>query len=77
MIPACGPPSSLSPENVTSAAPASTAWRTPGSSRSHGGRCGSHGVVSSSSPDPASTITGGPSAASSATGVASVKPTIR
>ena len=30
MTPACGPPSSLSPENVTSAAPASMAWRTPG-----------------------------------------------
>ena len=38
MIPACGPPSSLSPEKVTSAAPASMHWRTPGSSRSHDGR---------------------------------------
>ena len=75
--PAWGPPSSLSPENVTSAAPASTAWRIPGSSCSHAGRRGSHGVVSSSSPEPASTITGGPSAVSSATGADSTKPTIR
>ena len=67
MIPACGPPSSLSPEKVTSAAPASRHWRTPGSSPSHAGRSASHGVRSSSSPDPASTTTGGPSVASSAT----------
>ena len=77
MIPACGPPSSLSPEKVTSVAPASIAWRTPGSSRNHGGRWSSHGVVSSSSPEPASTITGGPSRASSSTGVDSTNPTMR
>src|SRR5262245_64319252 len=52
--PAWGPPSSLSPEKVTKAAPASIAWRTPGSSRNHAGRRGSHGVVSSRSPEPAS-----------------------
>ena len=77
MIPACGPPRSLSPEKVTSAAPASMHWRTPSSSRSQDGRSRSHGVVSSSSPEPASTMTGSSKPASSATGVDETKPIMR
>ena len=44
MIPAWGPPSSLSPEKVTRAAPAASVWRAAGSSASHaGGPPASHG----------------------------------
>ena len=50
--PACGPPSSLSPEKQTSAAPASTERRTGGSSRSAA-------TPSASAPEPTSSITGG------------------
>ena len=68
MIPACGPPSSLSPLNVTSAAPASTVWRAAGSDANQGGGGpGHHGHVASTSPLPRSTTTGGPSVASSPT----------
>ena len=46
MMPACGPPSSLSPLNVTSAAPAASVCRAAGSSASHaGGGPASHGHV--------------------------------
>ena len=49
--PACGPPRSLSPEKHTTAAPASTERRTPGSSASSGTR-------SARAPEPRSSITG-------------------
>ena len=47
MMPACGPPSSLSPLNVTSAAPAASVWTAAGSPASHAGGRGpaSHGHV--------------------------------
>ena len=78
MTPAWGPPSSLSPEKVTRAAPAASVWRAAGSPASHaGGPPASQGVAASSRPDPMSATTGGPSPASSATSTDSVKPTIR
>ena len=51
ITPAWGPPSSLSPENVTSAAPALTERRTEGSSASTS-------RSSASTPEPTSSITG-------------------
>ena len=38
MMPACGPPNSLSPLNVTRSAPASIVWIAAGSPASHAGR---------------------------------------
>ncbi len=80
MTPACGPPSNLSPENVTSAAPSWMHCRTPSSSRSQRGRSRSHGVVSSSRPEPASTTTESPRPArlaSSATETDETNPVMR
>ncbi len=70
MMPAWGPPKSLSPLNVTSAAPASRVCTAAGSSASHaGGPPFSHGHVASISPLPMSTTTGTGRVASSATDV--------
>ena len=73
--PACGPPRSLSPEKVTTSAPAATVSGTVGS-------CGSpQGRRSRKQPEPRSSITGTPrarpSSASSAVVTLSVKPTTR
>ncbi len=71
MMPACGPPSSLSPLNVTSEAPSASVCNAAGSSASQaGGGPASHGTRASSRPLPRSTTTGTPSAANSATDVA-------
>ena len=67
--PACGPPSSLSPLAVTSAAPACSQDPASGSSGSSGCR--------PSRPDPMSASTGTPSVASSATPTWAVKPSTR
>ncbi len=80
MMPAWGPPSSLSPLKVTSAAPAASVWRAAGSPPSHaGGPSASHGQAASSRPEPMSATTGteAPSVATSATAVPSVKPSTR
>ena len=68
--PACGPPSSLSPEKQTTAQPAATERRTGGSSASSG-------TPSASAPEPTSSITGTPSAHSSSISTSSTKPTVR
>ena len=62
-MPACGPPSSLSPENTVSAAPSRTVSPTSGSS-----------PKGSRAPLPTSATTGGPRAARGATPTDSVKP---
>ena len=67
MTPAWGPPSSLSPENVTRAAPAASVWRAAGSRPARRGPAASHGVAASSRPEPRSTTTGRPRAARAAT----------
>ena len=78
MTPAWGPPSSLSPLKVTSAAPSAKVWRAAGSPASQaGGPSGSHGQAASSSPEPMSATRGTPSAESSFVGTASVKPSMR
>ena len=78
MTPACGPPNSLSPLNVTSAAPSSSVWRAAGSPCSHaGGGPASHGQFASIRPLPMSATTGTPSVARSATVVASTNPSTR
>ena len=73
MTPACGPPSSLSPEKQTTVAPASMLERAVGSSARSG--------RSMSWPEPRSSITGTPCsaarAASSPSDGAPVNPTIR
>ena len=69
MRPACGPPSSLSPLAVTSAAPASSQDAASGSAGSSGWR--------RSRPEPMSPTTGTPSPARSATPGCAVKPSIR
>ena len=72
MIPACGPPSSLSPEKQTRSAPASMLARAVGSS-SRSGR-------SSSAPEPRSSISATSPPASSASSPSpgwAVNPTIR
>ena len=64
--PHCGPPSSLSPEAVTSTAPADSVAEALGSEGSRG--CGA------SNPDPMSATTGTGSAASADTGTEEVNP---
>ena len=61
--PACGPPNSLSPLKVTSAAPSCSVWRAAGSSCSHAGRRPSSatGSLESMRPLPMSATTGKPS----------------
>ena len=74
-IPACGPPTSLSPEKSTTSAPAATESCTIGSSNIPYGR------VSSRAPLPTSSISSSPrsraSAPSSLSGADSVNPTTR
>jgi hypothetical protein len=68
--PACGPPSSLSPEKHTTAAPAST-------DRATGGSSASSGTADARAPDPTSSITGTPSEHSSSIDGSSTNPTVR
>ena len=68
--PACGPPSSLSPEKQTTAAPARTDRRTGGSSASTA-------MSSASTPEPTSSITGTPSPHSASISTDSTNPTVR
>ena len=79
ITPACGPPSSLSPEKVTSAAPASMRLADAGLVVQPRGRRAAATVWSRRArPDPASTITGGPSVGQRRrSAVDSVNPTIR
>ena len=78
ITPAWGPPRSLSPENVTRAAPDASVWRAAGSVASHGGGPpASHGVAASRRPEPRSATTGTPSRDSSAAPTDSVKPVMR
>ena len=75
IIPACGPPSTLSPEKVTTSAPAATTERTVGSPGSPAA------VKSRKLPLPRSSMSGRPCrcamSASSSTGTSAWKPTTR
>ena len=75
ITPHCGPPKSLSPLNITSAAPSFRVCRAAGSLLNQlGARVSSHGHVLSINPEPMSTATGTESVASSRTGVSSTNP---
>ena len=75
MTPACGPPSSLSPLNVTSAAPSASDCIAAGSPASHaGGGPSSQGHRASIKPLPMSATTGTPSVDNPAMVVSSVNP---
>ena len=66
MIPACGPPSNLSDENVTISAPWASVCRAPGSPISQlGGPPSSQKQFSSNNPDPISATRGTPSSVNS------------